>query len=67
MDEGLVQHKDKDGFKLWLRGILTNDKVLDCRSIKEGRDGGGVMSFTPARLFKDDVKRLCMIISRHDQ
>lgn len=41
MDEGLVQRKDKDGFKLWLRGILTNDKVLDCRSIKEGRDGGG--------------------------
>lgn len=40
MDEGLVQHKDKDGFKLWLRGIFTSDKVLDCRSIKEGRNGG---------------------------
>lgn len=47
MDEGLVQHKDKDGLK-WLHGILTNDKVLDCRSIKEGRkgrEGGGVDVF----------------------
>lgn len=55
MDEGLVQHKDKDGFKLWLRGILSSEKVLDCRSIiKKGRvGGGGLMSFTLARLFKD--------------
>lgn len=48
MDEGLVQHKDKDGFKLWLRGIFTSDKVLGCRSIKEGRkgrEGGGVDVF----------------------